>query len=89
MADASSQAHRLFRVRRTCFQMLGDRGYYVADAERHMTYEEFRARFGDGDLRKDELTVLAAKRTDENDQIFVFFVDSEGKDKISNKVIAT
>lgn len=36
---------RLFRVRKTCCEMLEDRGYIVSRSEKNETFSEFQARF--------------------------------------------
>ncbi|CAI6001518.1 unnamed protein product [Closterium sp. NIES-64] len=63
---------RLFRVRRTIFEMLHDRGYLVADRELRSTKDDFRDQFGD-DPQRDDLTLLKQKRDNPNDEIYVFF----------------
>jgi DNA-directed RNA polymerase I, II, and III subunit RPABC1 len=65
---------RLFRVRRTCAQMLTDRGYLVGQDDLNLTAESFQERFGETPAR-DNLTLLVPKEDDPSDQIFVFFPD--------------
>ncbi|GAB4814258.1 hypothetical protein N2152v2_001304 [Parachlorella kessleri] len=65
---------RLYRQRKTCLEMLNDRGYLIVREELEATKEDFRGKFGD-EPRKDELTILASKQDDPTDQIFVFFPD--------------
>eukprot|EP00873_Tetraselmis_striata_P035384 jgi/Tetstr1/455648/TSEL_042459.t1 len=67
-------ATKLFRIRRTCLQMLRDRGYLVSEAELNQTKESFTDKFGDEPLR-DQLTILVCKQDDPTDQIFVFYPD--------------
>uniref|UniRef100_A0A7S1SMF5 DNA-directed RNA polymerases I, II, and III subunit RPABC1 n=1 Tax=Tetraselmis chuii TaxID=63592 RepID=A0A7S1SMF5_9CHLO len=67
-------ATKLFRIRRTCLQMLRDRGYLVSEAELNQSKENFTDKFGDEPLR-DQLTILVCKQEDPTDQIFVFFPD--------------
>ena len=68
--------YRLWRVRKTLFQMLQDRGYHVADKYLDETKEQFEqfwkeilARGGN----RNELVILVTKKSDPNDQIIVFF----------------
>lgn len=68
--------------------MLKKRGYYVKQEELEMTFESFRTQFGI-EPKRDELTILAVREINAEDQIYVFFVDDEQKDKISNKVVST
>uniref|UniRef100_A0A0D6R1K4 RNA polymerase subunit H/Rpb5 C-terminal domain-containing protein n=1 Tax=Araucaria cunninghamii TaxID=56994 RepID=A0A0D6R1K4_ARACU len=65
-------SHRLFRVRRTVFQMLDDRGFVVNDADLNMTLPQFRINYGDEPNRED-LFISTKSRTNPRDQIFVFF----------------
>lgn len=67
--------------------MLRDRGYFVSEQELEMTFDNFRQRYGD-EPQKGSLTILAPRPDNPAEQIFIFFVDNEGKDKISNKVIS-
>ncbi|KAJ1615842.1 RNA polymerase [Pavlovales sp. CCMP2436] len=71
---ADEELSKLFRVRRTVFQMLRDRHYLVDTADINRTRDEFAALFGDFPKR-DDLTVLAQKRDDPTQGIFVFFPD--------------
>merc|ERR1712159_107996 len=67
--------------------MLKDRQYLVAESELQISLEKFRERFHDRPT-KDELTILTSRSENIEDQIFVFFEESEpGKRKISNKSI--
>merc|ERR1719473_393993 len=67
--------------------MLKDRQYLVTESEINMTFEKFRQRFHDNPP-KDELTILTSRSENIEDQIFVFFVESEpGKKNISNSTI--
>jgi len=67
---------KLFRVRRTCLQMLRDRGFLVAENELNMSKDEFHDKFGD-DPNRDMLTILVCKQDDPTDQIFVFFPEEQ------------
>lgn len=67
---------RLFKIRRTVLQMLRDRGYPVDDAEIEMTRLQFIERFvGDGQIRRENLTVESSKGDGAVNKICVFFVD--------------
>ncbi len=70
--------YRLWRVRKTVFQMLHDRGYQVAERYLDESKEQFEqywreilARGGN----RNELVILVARKSDPNDQIIVFFPD--------------
>jgi DNA-directed RNA polymerase I, II, and III subunit RPABC1 len=70
--------YRLWRVRKTVFQMLHDRGYHVAEKYLEETRDQFeqywRDILGRGGNRN-ELVILVTKKSDPNDQIIVFFPD--------------
>lgn len=59
---------RLWRVRRTCLQMLNDRGYLVSQEEIGTTKDQFRDRFGENP-RKDDLTILVPRQDDPTEQV--------------------
>uniref|UniRef100_A0A7S0X0J8 Uncharacterized protein n=1 Tax=Chlamydomonas leiostraca TaxID=1034604 RepID=A0A7S0X0J8_9CHLO len=63
---------KLHRIRRTCLEMLKDRGYLVSQEELSLSKEQFRERFGDMP-RKEDLTILVPRQDDPTEQIFVFF----------------
>ncbi|GIL87322.1 hypothetical protein VaNZ11_014941 [Volvox africanus] len=67
---------RLWRVRRTCLQMLNDRGYLVSQEEINTSKDQFRDRFGENP-RKDDLTILVPKQDDPTEQVFVFFPEEQ------------
>eukprot|EP00299_Pterocystis_sp_00344_P005950 c17702_g1_i1.p1 GENE.c17702_g1_i1~~c17702_g1_i1.p1 ORF type:complete len:209 (+),score=36.18 c17702_g1_i1:35-661(+) len=76
----SEDAVRLFRVRRTVFQMLRDRGFLVDKRDLDMSMQEFKERFTDAPSR-DHLMILVEMRSDPSDKLFVFFATGEDKDK--------
>jgi len=78
-------ALRFFRVRRTCLEMLNDRGYLVASEDLQMDLDGFTERYG-SEPGKDDLTVLAPKQDDPTEQIFVFFAEDP---KVGVKTIKT
>lgn len=66
------QLTRMYQVRRTCWQMLHDRGYLVASDQLEASKEEFRMQFGDQPSRGD-LTILCPHHDDPTRRLFVFF----------------
>ncbi|CAN6485936.1 unnamed protein product [Victoria cruziana] len=68
--EAEVDAYRLFRVRRTIFQMLRDRGYALSDADLADDFEGFRAACGDlVDMR----TLNVIRTHPSSGKIIVFF----------------
>ncbi|KAI3438257.1 hypothetical protein D9Q98_000693 [Chlorella vulgaris] len=63
---------RMFRIRKTCLEMLTDRGYLITEEELAATREQFVEKFGP-ETRRDELTIMASKKDDPTEQVFVFF----------------
>nr|AJA90761.1 DNA-directed RNA polymerase IV fifth largest subunit [Cycas revoluta] len=81
----SVNSHKLYRVRRTVFQMLDDRGYAVSDSDLTMTLAQFRVAYGEEPNRHD-LFISTTSRSDCNDRIFVFFA---GEAKVGVKDLRT
>mmetsp|Transcript_22031 Transcript_22031/g.43306 ORF Transcript_22031/g.43306 Transcript_22031/m.43306 type:complete len:209 (-) Transcript_22031:96-722(-) len=71
------RAWRLHRARDTINKMLRNRKYLVSSAE--MNFEDFKGTFG-YPVDKKKLMMLAAKKDDPNDRIFVFFPEEEKVD---------
>jgi len=71
---ANEEASKLFRIRKTVNEMLQDRGYNISQAELKMNLDTFLNDFGNPPSRT-QITMLASKRDDDSDQIFVFFAD--------------
>merc|ERR1712118_486052 len=86
MTQEHKELYRLFRIGRTCLQMLNDRGYSILDGNSETSFENFQAKIK-GDLRKDELTIIASNPENSQDLIVVFFIEADGKNKISKKLI--
>jgi len=67
---------RLFRVRKTIHKMLAARGYLVSAKELERDIDSFTEDFGE-EPKRESLTILAPKRDDPSENIFVFFPDEE------------
>ncbi|KAK4564671.1 hypothetical protein RGQ29_006665 [Quercus rubra] len=70
------QVSRIYKVRKTVFQMLRDRGYSVDDSEINMTRQQFTQHFGER-IKRDELFIHKVKEQDSSDQIYVFFPEGQ------------
>eukprot|EP00762_Andalucia_godoyi_P004678 ANDGO_03587.mRNA.1 DNA-directed RNA polymerases II and IV subunit 5A len=74
---------RFRRIRRTCLEMLRDRGYAVEDEQISMSKEQFSAEFSESiaaDVRRisrGRLLIVTFRMTDESEKLNVFFPDSE------------
>ncbi len=80
---------RLFRVRRTVFEMLDARGYDVTADDLKMDFEQFASEFKG--RKREDLWFLVGRRDEELDQIMVFWTDeaklsSKGVDKFERKM---
>lgn len=63
------QVSRIYKVRKTVFQMLRDRGYSVDDSEINMTRQQFTQHFGER-IKRDELFIHKVKEQDSSDQVW-------------------
>jgi DNA-directed RNA polymerase I, II, and III subunit RPABC1 len=72
------QTTRLYQIRRTCCEMLADRGYLVGDDDLKMPFDEFKQRFAPdgGAVAKDRLTLLQQHRDDPSRRVIVFFPEA-------------
>lgn len=85
MVLSEEEITRLFRIRKTVFQMLKDRGYFVGDFEIDMTREQFKHKYGES-MKREDIVINKAKRNDSSDQIYVFFPEEP---KVGVKTIKT
>lgn len=60
---------QLFRVYKTCWEMLHSRNYMVGEDKLTMNFEAFESEFGTGDAVRDSLTIVAARVGDSQDQV--------------------
>lgn len=60
---------QLFRVYKTCWEMLHSRNYMVGADKLTMTFDAFENEFGTGDAVRDSLTIVAARSGDSQDQV--------------------
>lgn len=47
LVTPAEEASRLWRVRRTCVQMLRDRDYLINQEDLKLSFDDFKARYGD------------------------------------------
>ncbi|XP_066379397.1 DNA-directed RNA polymerases II and IV subunit 5A-like isoform X1 [Miscanthus floridulus] len=73
MASSDEETSRLFRIRRTVYEMLRDRGYTVSEEEINLPRNVFIDRYGNP-VRRDDLAISAVKLSNgSSDMIYVFF----------------
>ena len=60
MASSDEETSRLFRIRRTVYEMLRDRGYTVSEEEINLPRNVFIDRYGNP-VRRDDLAISAVK----------------------------
>ncbi|XP_053993207.1 DNA-directed RNA polymerases I, II, and III subunit RPABC1-like [Hylaeus volcanicus] len=71
--------HRFFRARKTCCEMLEDRGYVLTEQEKAETFKTFQARFAQADYQRSRMLLLGTSITDADKKIMVFFSDETKK----------
>ncbi|KAK2943908.1 putative DNA-directed RNA polymerases II and IV subunit 5A [Blattamonas nauphoetae] len=74
MTDVNSAEH-LYRVQKTVWEMLNDRGYDVSPIFLEKTLDEFKEEYSDIPDRN-SLTILAVRKVTQ-DKLFVFFLEDE------------
>ena len=80
--DSYDDKTNLYKVRKTVFKMLDDRGYIVSHKDKSETLESFTRDF----KGIKELTLIVSRKDDSNDQLYVEFSDNAklGVTDISN-----
>ncbi|KAG1664252.1 hypothetical protein FOA52_003506 [Chlamydomonas sp. UWO 241] len=81
------QLTKLYRIRKTCLEMLKDRGYLVSEEELALSKDAFRDRFGENP-RQEDLTILVPRQDDPTEQIFVFYPEEVKVGVKTIKVVA-
>eukprot|EP00835_Amoeboradix_gromovi_P006141 NODE_670_length_5356_cov_0.415066.p4 type:complete len:157 gc:universal NODE_670_length_5356_cov_0.415066:2631-3101(+) len=73
-----SDAVRQFRIHKTVFEMLKDRGYILSKAELDMTYEQFAEKYVvNNTANRSQLHLICAKRNKPEQQIYVVYAEEE------------
>ena len=77
---------QLWRIRRTCAQMLRDRNYLVSSDDLDMKIEEFSEKFADVGISgiRDRMSFTCGKKDDPTDMITVFYPEEA---KVGVKVL--
>eukprot|EP00163_Fabomonas_tropica_P015786 TRINITY_DN28615_c0_g1_i1.p1 TRINITY_DN28615_c0_g1~~TRINITY_DN28615_c0_g1_i1.p1 ORF type:complete len:212 (+),score=29.15 TRINITY_DN28615_c0_g1_i1:369-1004(+) len=90
MSALDDDVSRMWRIRRTLWQMLRQRGYLVPDEKLKGSLEDFRAEFlvnGRTTPNREDLIMLVQRVDDPTDQLFVFFPDEGDGKKVGVKPI--
>merc|ERR1712137_782602 len=74
-AQQMDRFRNMFKIRRTIFEMLRDRGYSVPDADLEQTLQDFVNRFGNQNVSGEALNIFQSKLDDRGERILVFFCD--------------
>lgn len=67
--SSQDEVVRLWRINRTCWEMLKDRGYNVPDSRLNLSLDQFRAEHGVGEAIREAMTIVVAKLSDPQDQV--------------------
>lgn len=74
-----SEQLRFFRARKTCCEMLEDRGYLVSDLDKMESFKAFQARFHQAESQRSRMLVLGTGIKDPEKKVMVFFSDENKK----------
>merc|ERR1712063_62477 len=74
-AQQMDRFRNMFKIRRTIFELLRDRGYSVQDADLEQTLQDFVNRFGNQNVSGEALNIFQSKLDDRGERILVFFCD--------------
>ena len=66
---SQDEIQRLWRINRTCSEMLKDRGYLVPDEKLTLTLDQFKEDYGVGDATREGMTMVVPKMSDPQDQV--------------------
>ena len=78
------EAENNFRILKTVFKMLRNRGYKVLDQQINQTYDAFILHYQDKNPQRHCLTIKVKKLNDPTDQLYVFFAVN---DNVGVKII--
>lgn len=70
---------KFYKCRKTCFEMLEDRGYLVTTNEKSITYTEFKEKFEENERLRSRMPIITYRKDDPNSKIIVFFADETKK----------
>ena len=76
--STSSDIVKQFRIHKTVFEMLRDRGYVLSKSELEMSFEEFSSRYAaGGSVNRTQLALICARKNDPGHQIYVVYAEEE------------
>lgn len=74
-----SSVRRLFRARRTCCEILTDRGYLLPPQEKTEGFAEFVQRFNENEQSRSRMLLIASHKADPEAKVIVYFADETKK----------
>jgi len=80
MADDEQETFKLWRIRKTVFEMCHDRGFLVTDQELEQSLDEFKETYGEHPISekrpsRNDLTILVQDKDDPTAQMYIYFPD--------------
>jgi DNA-directed RNA polymerase I, II, and III subunit RPABC1 len=73
------EIYNLWRIRKTCLQMVNDRGYIVTSDELEQSLEDFKETFthrlSNGEPNRSKLIILVSHNDDTTKELYIFFPD--------------
>ncbi|EAA22265.1 hypothetical protein [Plasmodium yoelii yoelii] len=70
---------RFYKCRKTCCEMLEDRGYIITAREKLENFAAFKELFEENEKLRSRMTIITSHKNDANNKIIVYFVDEVKK----------
>lgn len=70
---------KFYKCRKTCCEMLEDRGYLVSTNEKSISFAEFKEKFEENERQRSRMPIVTCRKDDPNSKIIVFFADETKK----------
>ncbi|SOV18467.1 DNA-directed RNA polymerase II, putative [Plasmodium sp. gorilla clade G2] len=70
---------RFYKCRKTCCEMLEDRGYIITPREKLENFSSFKEMFEDNDRQRSKMGISTSHKNDANNRIIVYFADEVKK----------
>ncbi|ANQ09177.1 DNA-directed RNA polymerase II 23 kDa polypeptide [Plasmodium coatneyi] len=66
---------RFYKCRKTCCEMLEDRGYIITPREKLENFATFKEQFEENEKLRSRMTIITSHKDDANNKIIVYFAD--------------